>query len=212
MPMSYAQLTGDKSTPGSLKYMVRHSEIPSEYCLERAQDTIFQRLRVREMIARAEGTIATGASTLAVPSDMLHPIFFGRRGPYKGRIAILDQEHFEQRVGEDDTASVYDGTPTICTFDKSLFYFDAKADQDYPYRLWYMQRPAALSAGNQTNFLCDRYGNILEAMAKHYAWKDRNDDGKAADELQAAMAFIADANGEFDMFNQSIQFEIYWQR
>jgi hypothetical protein len=212
MPMSYAQLTGDKSTPGSLKYMVRHSEIPSEYCLERAQDAIVQTLRVREMIARTEGTIATGASTLAIPSDMLDPISLGRRGPYKGRIAILDQEHFEQRVGEDDTASVYDGTPALCTFDKSLFYFDAKADQDYPYRLWYMQRPAALSAGNQTNFLCDRYGNILEAMAKHYAWTDRNDDEKAAGELQKAMGFIANANGEFDMFKQSIQFEIYWQR
>lgn len=212
MPMTYTTLTGSKDTEGSIKYFVRHSEVPSDYVLERAQDAIYQILRVREMLTRLEGTIATDATTLAIPSDMLEPVALLRRAAYKGRIVILDQEHFESRVGEDDTGALYAGTPTFCTYDQSNFYFDAKADQDYPYRLWYMQKPAPLSSGNATNFLTTRYPNILEAMCKHYAFAHRQNEGQAATELEKAMGYITKANEEYDMFRQSIQTEMYWSR
>jgi hypothetical protein len=215
MPMTYTILTGAKDTEGSIKYWVRHSEVPSSYILERAQDAIYQILRVREMVKRTEGTIAEDATTLAIPADMLEPIALVRRGEYQGRITILDQEHFESRVGENpnDSNSVYPGTPVFATYDQSYFYFDAKADQDYPYRLWYMQKPALLEATTgETNFLTVRYGNILEAMCKHYAWDHRGDEGKAAGELEKAMAYITKANEEYDMFRQSIQTEMYWSR
>lgn len=211
--MSYTILTGTKDTEGSIKYWVRHTEVPSAYILARAQSAIYQKLRVREMMKRTEGTIAEDATTLAMPSDMLSPIWLGRRGENQGKIQILDPEHFESRVGEnpDDSNNVYPGTPTFATFDKDYFYFDAKADQAYPYRLWYMHKPALLAEStNETNFLTTRYDNILEAMCKHYAWAHRNEDGKSADELEKAMAYIAVANEEFDMFLQSIRTEMYW--
>jgi hypothetical protein len=215
MPMNYTTLTGTKDTEGSIKYFVRHSEVPSSYILERAQDAIYQLLRVREMLKRSEGTILENDTTLAMPTDMLDPIAFGRRGEYQGRITILDQEHFESRVGENpnDSNNVYPGTPCFATYDQSYFYFDAKADRDYPYRLWYMQKPALLAVtSNETNFMTTRYGNILEAMCKHYAYEHRNDDNKAASELEKATAYIAKANEEYDMFRQSIQTEMYWSR
>jgi hypothetical protein len=211
--MNYTTLVADKSTEGSIKYFVRHSEVPSAYILERAQEAIYQLLRVREMVTRLDGTIALDATSLAMPADILQPIALLRRGAYKGRIRILDQEHFESRVGEnpDDGDQVYPGTPSIATFDKTHFYFDAKADQAYPYRLWYVQKPALLAAStNETNFLTSRYGNILEAMCKHYAYSHREDDGKAGSELEKATAFIMKANEEYDMFLQSIQTEMYW--
>jgi hypothetical protein len=212
--MNYTTLVGTKDTLGSIKYWVRHSEVPSDYVLERAQDAIFQLLRVREMLTKLDDTIATDDTTIAIPTDMLEPIYLGRRGDYKGKIVILDQEHFESRVGDDPDASndPYSGVPTECTFDQSLFYLNAKADQDYPYRLWYMQKPEFLSGSNETNFLTTRYGNILEAMCKHYAYAHRENEGQAATELEKATGFIAKANDEFDMFKQSIQTEMYWSR
>lgn len=213
MAMTYTTLTGSKDTDGSIKYFVRHSEVPSSCILERAQDAIYQVLRVREMVKRTEATIAEDATSLAIPSDMLEPIALNLRGTYKSRIVLLDQEHFESRVGEDENNSVYAGTPSFATYDKDYFYFDAKADQDYPYRLWYVHKPALLaSSSNETNFLTTRYANILEAMCKHYAWEHRGDDGKASAELEKAMGFIAKANEEYDMFRQSIQTELYWSR
>lgn len=210
MPMSYTTLVADKSTEGSIKYFVRHSEVPSIYCLERAQDAIYQILRVREMLTRYEGTISAGASTITLPTGVLEPKVLLRTGSYKGKIRIFDPDHFESRVGEDENSAVYPGTPTSCTYDGTTLYLDAMADQDYPYRLWYMAKPAYLSASNGTNFLTTRYGNILEAMCKHYAYEHRENDQKSASELEKAMAYILRANEEYDMFQQAVQTELYW--
>ncbi|MEN6302254.1 MAG: hypothetical protein ABFD96_05975 [Armatimonadia bacterium] len=215
MPITYTTLIASKETEGSIKYFVRHTEVPSTYILERAQDAIYQLLRVREMTTRLDGTIATDASTLAMPADILEPIALFRRGASKGRIRILDQEHFESRVGEnpDDANNVYSGTPCFATFDGTTFYFDAKADEDYPYRLWYVRKPALLASGtNETNFLTLRYGNILEAMCKHYAYAHREMRQEANEELEKATGYILKANEEFDMFKQSIQTEMYWSQ
>lgn len=212
MPMNYTTLVADKATEGSIKYFVRHSEVPSDYILERAQDAIYQILRVREMVKRAEGTITAATSELTLPTDLLEVISLFRTGTNSGRLMMLDQEHFEARLGVDGTGALFTGTPINCTFDQTKIYFDCIADDNYPYRLWYMQKPALLSGSNLTNFLTTRYGNILEAMCKHYAYEHRENDGKAAAELEKAMAYITKANEEYDMFRQNIQTELYWSR
>lgn len=212
MPMNYSTLVGSKDTEGSIKYFVRHSEVPSDFVLESAQDAIYQILRVREMMTRTTGTIATDASTITLPTDILEPVAIWRTGSYKGPIDILDQDHFESRVGEDENGDLNSGTPRFCTFDGTTLYLDAKADQSYPYRIWYMAKPALLSASNETNFLCTRYRNILEAMVKRYAYSHRENDTKAASELESGMAYIYKANEEFDMFRQQLRTELYWSR
>lgn len=212
MPMNYTTLVADKATEGSIKYFVRHSEVPSSYILERAQDAIYQILRVREMVKRAEGTIAAATSQLTLPTDLLEIMSLSRTGVNAGRIIMLDQEHFEARLGVDGKGALFEGTPTFCTFDQTKVYFDCAADEEYTYRLWYVQKPAMLSGSNETNFLTTRYGNLLEAMCKHYAYEHRENDGKAASELEKAMAYITKANEEYDMFRQNIQTELYWSR
>ncbi len=212
MPMDYTTLIADKSTEGSIKYFVRHGEVPSEFILERAQSAIYSLLRVREMLTRAQGTILEDATTLAMPTGFLHPVLLMRRGEYKGEIDILDQQHFESRVAEDAAGDLYEGTPSQCTFDDTMFYFDVKADQDYLYRLWYMKSPDLLSPSNTTNFLTSRYSHILEAMCKSYAWAHRQDKEQEAGWLEKATGYIAKASEEFDMFNQSLRMELYWSR
>lgn len=211
MPISYAQLTADKDTAGSLRYQVRHSILAAEYCLERAQEAVYSLLRVREMMTRYNGSILTGATSITAPDRMLEPVYLGRTGSYKGEILVLDQQHFEQRLGEDDTATPYEGCPTECSYDQAAFYLNTKADQDYTYRLWYMAAPALLSALSGTNTITARYGHIIEAMAMHYAWADRQDnDAKSSAALEKAMGFITKANEEYDMFRQTIRTEAYW--
>lgn len=212
MAMNYTTLVADKSTEGSIKYFVRHSEVPSDYILERAQDAIYQVLRVREMVKRLEGTITTGDTTLVLPTDTLEIMSLFRTGSNAGRLIMLDQEHFEARLGADANGDLPVSVPCFCTYDQTTIYFDTEADDDYPYRLWYVQKPAMLSGSNLTNFLTTRYGNILEAMCKHYAYEHRENDNKAAAELEKAMAYIQRANEEYDMFRQNIQTELYWSR
>lgn len=206
--MNYTVLAGTKETPGSIKYWVRHDSVPVEYILESAQAAIYSQLRVRQMLKRIENTIAEGVSSLAMPADMLEPEAFMLTGDYKQPIAILDQQHFESRT--DSTPA--EGIPTECTFDDDTFYFNATADDDYPYRLWYWHTPANLSSGNATNFLTSRYPQLLEAYLKHYAWEDRKETGLADRALKQALGYLATANAEYDLFRQSIRTELYWGR
>jgi hypothetical protein len=210
MAMNYTTLVADKNTEGSIKYFVRHSQVPSEFVLERAQDAMHSMLRVREMTARTTGTINDGDSTLVLPTDCLEPIALYCGGDYHGRIAILDQEHFEDRVGVESDDTLYEGTPTEATYDGTTLYFNVEADQNYYYRLWYVKKPALLSGANETNFLTTRYGHILEAMCKHYAYAHRENDAQAETWLGRATGYIEKANQEHDMFRQQIQTEMYW--
>lgn len=210
MPMTYTTLTGSKDTEGSIKYFVRHSKVPSTTILERAQDAIYSLLRVREMLTRTDGTIPLDASELTMPSGMLDPLALFRRGSYRGRIALFDQTQFEQMLGEDEDNALFPGTPVRATFDGTKFYFDCLADQDYPYRLWYIAKPAYLSASNETNFLTVRYPHVLEAMCKAYAWEERDDDQKANAKRAEALGFIERANAEFDFLNQALTTNMFW--
>ncbi len=210
--MNWTVLTGAKDTPGSIKYWVRHDSVPVDYILESAQAAIYSQLRVRQMLKKVDGTIAEGATTLTLPADFLEPEAFYLRGDRRQPIAILDQQHYESRIGEEQDGSLPEGTPTECTFDGTTFYFDCTADDDYLYRLWYWHTPAALSGGNATNFLTSRYPQLLEAYLKHYAWEDRKETGLADRHLKQALGYLATANAEYDLFRQSIRTELYWGR
>lgn len=212
MAMNYTTLTGGKDTEGSIKYFVRHDKVPSEYILERAQDAIYGILRVREMVTKVDGTLALDATTITLPTDFLEPISLWLRGDWKTQIRLLDHDHYQSRLGEQDDLTLYEGMPSEATFDGTTLYLNMKADQAYSYRLWYMKKPAVLSGSNETNFLTTRYSHLLEAMLKHYAWEHRTDDQMAGRALEKAMGYITKANEEYDMFKQQIRMEAYWEQ
>lgn len=210
MAMTYTTLVGDVTTEDSIKYWVRHSKVPSTSILSRAEAAIYAKLKVREMMARATGSIAQNATTITLPADCIFPIGLYLTRNYKGKIDLLDQDHYERITGEDEDGNLYEGTPCRATFDKTLVYLDVKADQTYYYRLWYLQKPAALSDTNTTNFLTDRYEHILEAMCKHYAWKHRGEKSEANDEYALAAAAINEANANYDNWLQAMRLEAFW--
>jgi hypothetical protein len=143
---------------------------------------------------------------------MLEPISVWRTGEWKGEINLLDQQHFEERLGEDDTSTPYEGTPTECHLRRD----DASTSTPRPTRITPIASgtsaaPALDCQLAPSNSITDRYGHIIEAMALHYAWADRQDnDAKSNAALEKAMGFITKANEEYDMFRQSIRTEAYW--
>lgn len=210
--MSYTGLTADKDTEGSIKYFVRHSIVPSASILESAQGLIYSLLRVREMKVLATGTIAQTAYTLPVPINFMEPVTFWLAGSTKNRVRILDEDHFETRVARDVNDVPYSGTPSECTCDATKFYFNASADINYLYRLWYMARPALLAAGtNETNFLTTRYPHLLDAACKYYAYVHREQMDLANQWIETAKGAIDQANGEYDLYKQQIQHEMFWE-
>ncbi|MFT3987180.1 hypothetical protein [Aestuariivirga sp.] len=213
MAMSFTTLMGDKSTEGSIKYYVRHSEVPSASILESAQGYIYSKLRTREMKKLLAGvTIASGDTAIALPADFQDPISLWLDRDYKQALSILDEEHFEERVDRDSSGNLYQGTPCQCTMDATTIYLDVAADQTYYYRMWYYATPAALSVSNETNWLTARYPQLLEAICKAYAYRHREDDASADKWLQIGVATIEDANAQYDQFQQTIRQEAYWSR
>jgi hypothetical protein len=212
MAMTYTVLTGSKDTEGSIKYFVRHSLVPSDSILVAAQGLIYSLLRCREMKTRLRGSISASVSELLLPADFMEPVSFWLAGDDKLKLRLLDEDHFESRLGTDSSDIPYAGIPTEYTADATKAYFNATTDKTYLYRLWYMAHPAILSGSNETNFLTSRYPHILEAMCKYYAYTHRENDGEATQWLAIAKAGIDTANGEYDLFRQSIQNEMFWDQ
>lgn len=211
MPMNYTTLIGAKTVEGSIKYAVRHSEVPSEFVLTNAEGLIYSMLRVREMKALQTGTIADGDTTLALPTNFVGSISLGIAGEYKQPIDILDEEHFEQRLAQEADGSLYEGTPRFCVMDGTHFRFDVEADRAYLYRLWYYKQPVALSGSNETNFLTTRFPHILDAACKFYAYAHREDNDMAEKWKSIAIDAITLANANHDQELQALRFENRWR-
>lgn len=213
MAMSYTTLTGAKTVEGSIKYFVNHSEVPSASILESAQAMIYSKLRTREMKELLQNvSIAAGASTITLPTRFQDPISLWLDREYRSRLYVLDEEHFEQRVSRDDAGLLYEGTPTLCTIDSTAIYLDTRADREYYYRMWYFRTPAALSGSNETNWLTERYPNLLEAACKFYAYQHREDSENAMRWAEMMQASIQLANDQHDQYQQSIRTELYWDQ
>lgn len=211
--MDYTTLVAAETVEGSIKYAVRHSLVPSDTILDLAEALIYSRLKVREMKAlHAAQTLAAAASTITLPDGFLEPISLWLDRDYRSKIVFLDEEHFEERVGRDINGDLYEGTPSMATFDGTTIYLDVKADIQYYYRMWYYKQPEALSGTNLTNFLTNRYPNILDAICKYYAYRHRRMQGDADSWLQLGLAAIDLANAQYDQAQQSIQTEMFWRQ
>ena len=72
--MSYTSLVGDKNTAGSIARWVNYSKLDADQILHEAQSLIYSMLRVREMRAHFNFTVAQGGDRVALPTGFLDPI------------------------------------------------------------------------------------------------------------------------------------------
>lgn len=198
--MNYTDLVADKTTAGSIKSWVNNGSIPSTTVLAEAEQWIYQRIRVPEMLEVSEAlSMSVDDSTLSLPTGFQAVSSFRIRGADAARLQ-------EKRVEDVEAAFNYDGAGALVSAKPSMFYvrgavfqFDCPADQAYDTRLVFYGTPTALGGGNTTNFLTDRYARILRSVCIGFANEFLKDDDEKAYWLRIAEAAIAELEVQADL-------------
>lgn len=183
MSMDYLTLIADKNTEGSIKNWVNHALIPSAQIVLEAEQWIYQRLRVRQMVHTATGTYGNSDSGVKeLPSDYRAPIilhFTGVNRLFPKFVPDIGEVH--KRFTYDGDGNRTTGTPRFWGTDATNIVFDIYAPTDitYNYLLLYFRSLPPLSSSNTTNFLTDRYPSLLRKALMSKAYEFQEDDKRA---------------------------------
>lgn len=198
--ISYETLVGDMELSGSIRNMIGRADISAEYILTEAQSWLYERMRVREMLAAAELSIASGQSSGALPGDYLDPVQWLPYGataelPFVAPTAIAKST---SALGV-----VQSGTPGRWTAIGSSAHVNVAPTSTYSGTLTYYARPAALSAGNPANFLTTRHPTALRLVCMAFSYQMIGDAKATAFFADAEQAVqVANAAAEKDARNQ----------
>lgn len=203
----YGVLIADKRTDGSIRSWLNNDLVPALTVLHRAEAFIYRRLRVREMLATATGTIAASDDTLSLPDRYLAPRYLGITGTEAMEIKRKPLEEVERAFAYDAAGALVAGKPTIYCAHASVLQFDCPADADYPYRFVHYAEPAPLTTDNPTNVLTDRAFNALFCVGMAYACEWAKEDGKDEWLIKAA-AEIDTLNAEDDQEMAGIEMAV----
>jgi hypothetical protein len=195
MAFDYTTLTGTKATEGSIRYWANHSLVPAEQVLTEAQAFIFSRLRVREMIASAQITIAAAASTFTLPTRFLEPIRFLPNG-WSDDLPFV-HENLNRRFRDSD-GNLEEGDPSEWMIANELGELDSQLSAQMVGWMWFYQRPADLTASPGTNWLTTRYPALLRHTCTAIAYQHRKRMSDAQSEYALAGIEIEEANRESD--------------
>lgn len=208
--MNYTTLVADATTEGSIKYAINYSRIDSAGILEEAQAWIYQRLRVRQMMASANVSISSAASTASFPTGYLDPLQLSIPG-YVSRIRLKDVEWFRSHLGWDEDAVMPEGVPSYwCDFDTTI-NFDTKADQAYTAKMIYFKKPDALSGSNLTNWLTDRYPTLLRRVCLMFAAEARKEYEIMDRAEMRALQAIDEIRAESDLAMRGMELDFNWE-
>jgi hypothetical protein len=201
---NYTTLVGAKTVEGSIKHSVNNSLIPATTILEEAEAWIYQRLRVREMIADEPFTFAQDASSTPLSDlegDFLDAVQFL---PWGWCEPLEFRHEGNYRPGRDSSGVLFSGSPCMWTIIGETAYVDVKCTTAFSGQLMYYAQPAPLAAStNETNFLTRRYPTLLRTacVAKAYEWM--KDTQAAVAELTKTQGYINEAAVTNDMWRRS---------
>ena len=188
---NFTTLTGSKTTPGSIKEAINHSGIPVTQILSDAEAWIYQRLRVREMLASTTGTLAAASDTISLSSltGYKSPFFLMFTGTAFTPKFVPERRSLDfvlRSWGYDGDGVRSVGRPYCWASDATTIQFDTIADTAYPYLLRYYRALPALAADNETNFLTDSYPRLLRAVCYAFANEWKKDEREKAYWFQVA--------------------------
>lgn len=200
MAIDYSTLTAAKTTVGSIRNWVNRSDIPAEDILTEAQAYIYQQLRVREMVSTTPLTISASTSSVALPSDFLDQIRFV---PYEFSSALPFVHEATLFDTRDSAGALFPGTPSQWTIIGTTMHVNSVPDADFTGILTYYSEPAALSGGNETNFLTTRYPTVLRRSCLKYAYEHMKDRQSMSDQEQLAGSAVFEANQSNEMYRRN---------
>lgn len=175
MPYTFTILTGPKTTQGSIRDWINYSPIPSDLILDEAQQSIFRRLRAREMRTSATFTVNSGLSTSTIDADFLkmeylYDVTNGCQIKMVDEATIMGLTGFETPSGNPPT-----GPASFVAIIGETLQFDTIMDQNTVFRMIFYKQPAVLSLSNETNFLTRKYPSLLRYACLMHAADYRKD-------------------------------------
>lgn len=199
MAYDYTTLAGERSVTGSIKNWVNNSLIPSDNILIEAQAEIYNRLRVREMLTRVEGTLQADDSSIAVPDGYRALYSFRFTGIKKAILTKKQLYELEEMITFNADSTRSTGKPQFYAAAGNEIEFETVADEAYPYLFRYYQAlPLLAEATNETNFLTDRYPYLLRYACMYRGFqflRNPSEEGKYFKVMEDA---ISKANQESD--------------
>lgn len=207
MAMSYTVLIGDKNTSGSISSSVAYNRIDRDAALEDAQALIYETLRTQEMRSVAQLVMGIGEYTKALPTGFLNPIG-GKMRDTKGYVyKHITLDEVLNRRAYDSNGAIVSLIPEFWAIGDELIQFEQSFSEARTLSLPHYRSLPLLSAGNPTNFLTNRYPNILrkacrvEAFGQMEHWESRST------ELDLLAKLIQRANVEADMSLDGADFD-----
>ena len=208
----YKTLIADRDCDGSIKNWVNHNKVPSTAILIEAQQWIYQRIRVRQMLTTLPAaSTAIGDDTIALPADYRQPFMFmfianasvAKSIPkYKLLDFVLSQFNYQA----DGTRT--QARPRFWTTDESNIQFETQADKVYPYFFKYYGAPADLGPNDQTNFLTSRYPRLLRVVCVAFAYEHLKNEREKLYYLKIGEGEIFEVNKESDLELSGVDLQV----
>lgn len=207
--MDYTTLVADETTQGSIKYWINYSRIDATGILSEAQAWIYQRIRLLQMIAEDDVSIASGASTASKPTGYLDPVHLAIPG-YIHSVPYRDPETFRAALGWDTSAELPEGTPTFWSDINDQMQFNTKADQAYTAKFVFFKQPDDLASDNLTNFLTNRYPTLLRRVCIMFAAEARKEYDLMDRHEARALRSIEEIKIENDLGMRGMELDMHW--
>ena|ERR1700749_222629 len=179
--MDYNQITGSRTTPGSLATWLNSSRIVGdvpEIVLE-AESWIYRRLRHWRMLTPpVPGAMTVGQPSIPIPGDCIEPFMLVTTGNYQQTIYQKTIQEVVSNWSYDGSGNRVKQQPMMYYFDENNINFDSPPDQSYAYMLIYYQQPQPLAVTN-TNFITQYYPRLMRCalMAAGCEWEKDSGQG-----------------------------------
>ncbi len=200
--VGFGTLTETKTVDGSIRNWVNNDTVPSTVVLSDGEKWIYQRLRVRQMLATFTGTMTTSESIVALPTNYRGPkllMFIGNGTVGKSLPEKHTIDNVMARFEWDGDGNRTTGLPRVWAADGANLQFEKEADQARPFSFLHYAAGTALGASNDTNFLTEEYPRLLRSVVTAFSYEFLKNQKEKLYWLAIAAKEIEDANIESDL-------------
>ena len=161
MTIDYATLMGGKRTEGSIKNWANNALLPSSVFLTIAEEYIYRRLRVWQMLEIGTGTMTIGDETETIPTGYMAPKVMRITGTDAAELVHKLPERVEELANYDSDGDRVNDKPQSFYVRGTEIQFDNPPDKTYPWRMLYYKQPATLTGATKTNLLTTTHPRML---------------------------------------------------
>lgn len=206
--MDYETLVDTKNVEGSIRNWAVDNTVPAVDILTDAENWVYERLRVREMLVAATGTMSIGSDTISLPTRYRAPNHLMITGTEHADLVLKPADEVRRAWSYDGSGSRVNAKPQAYYIGASNIQMDATALKAYAYDFLHYAALAPLSSSNTTNVLTGRYSRILRTVCMGFAAEYQRHNEMRDHWLLIAEAVINEARSTDDMDMIGLQAEV----